>query len=64
MWGIKQRATEINARGTNSANEAKVLYKQKHVSISKALKDAEVIKEIRLITDSIKNITEQTNLLL
>ncbi|ADL52366.1 methyl-accepting chemotaxis protein [Clostridium cellulovorans] len=60
---IKVRAAEINTRGINSANEAKELYRQKHVSISNALKDAEVIKEIKLITDSIKSITEQTNLL-
>jgi len=60
---IKDRAILIHNNGVASATKANDLYDQKRATVARALKDGEIIKEIKLITDSIMSITEQTNLL-
>ncbi len=60
---IKKHALEVKSRGMNAVEEAKNIYKEKQKNIIEAIEDAKVVDEIRIMAETIGNITEQTNLL-
>jgi Methyl-accepting chemotaxis protein len=60
---IKMRAAEIKDKGLKVINISKNLYKEKEISILKAIEDGKVVEEIKIMADSIANIASQTNLL-
>lgn len=60
---IKIRAVNVKEKGTNSAQIAKEIYKEKYEKIVKAIEDGKVVDEIKVMTGAIGSIAEQTNLL-
>jgi len=60
---IQIRAAEIKNKGLKSIDISKKLYKEKEISIIKAIEDGKVVEEIKVMADSIANIASQTNLL-
>ncbi len=60
---IHQRAEDTKKEATDNRNNAGQMQQEIRVSLTKALKDAEVVSEIEVLAESIKEITDQTNLL-
>lgn len=60
---IKEKAYSIEKENTKTKNELEVSYKEVEVKLEKAMKDADVVKEISIMAESILNIAENTNLL-
>lgn len=60
---IQRRAVEVKNKGLESAHIAKELYKSKHSSIVKAIEEGKVVEDIRVMAESISDISNQTNLL-
>jgi methyl-accepting chemotaxis protein len=60
---IKNRATNIRGKGSESKNIADRLYEEKHMNILNAIEQGKVVSEIGVIARSIAVIAEQTNLL-
>jgi methyl-accepting chemotaxis protein len=60
---IQTRAAEIKDKGLKAIDLSKRLYKEKEISILKAIEDGKVVEEIKVMADSIANIASQTNLL-
>lgn len=60
---IKKRAAEIKERATKQLEKGTKLYAEQQVNISKAIEDAKVVDEVKVMADSISSIAEQTNLL-
>ncbi|MDQ7093306.1 methyl-accepting chemotaxis protein [Desulfosporosinus sp. PR] len=61
--GIKERASNVKNRGMRAIHEAEILYKDKEVNVKKALDEAKVVEEIKVMAETIGSISEQTNLL-
>lgn len=60
---IKERAENIKNKGQVSMENAISMYEEKQEKIIKAIEEGKVVKEIKLMADSIANIASQTNLL-
>lgn len=60
---IQIRAAGIKDQGLKAINISKNLYKEKQANIIKAIEDGKVVEEIKIMADSIANISAQTNLL-
>ncbi len=60
---IKDRATDIKLKGSESKNIADRIYKEKQYKILSAIEQGKVVSEIGIIAKSIAAIADQTNLL-
>lgn len=60
---IQVRAAEIKDKGLKSIDISKKIYKEKQVNILKAIEDGKVVEKIKVMADSIADISSQTNLL-
>ena len=60
---VQARATEIKNKGLKAIDISKNIYKEKQISIVKAIEDGKVVSEIKVMADSIASIASQTNLL-
>lgn len=60
---IDARANKINLQANVAINAAKEVYVEKQAKILKAIKDGEIVEEIRKMADIISQIASQTNLL-
>lgn len=60
---IKERASDVRIRGTRAVNDAETMYKDKESKVKKALEEAKVFGEIKVMAETIGGIAEQTNLL-
>lgn len=60
---IMERALAIRNKAEESSSSANQLYEDKEIKIKKAIKDIEVLEEIRVMAEAISQIAEQTNLL-
>jgi methyl-accepting chemotaxis protein len=60
---IKERASNVKIRGTKAVEEAESLYQDKAGKVKKALEEAKVVEEIKVMAETIGTISEQTNLL-
>lgn len=60
---IEKRASDIKERAGKELEKSTALYKEKQSHILKAIEDAKVVDEVKIMADSIGSIAEQTNLL-
>lgn len=60
---FKERATEIEKDSKVSIDKAKNMYNEKESSIIKAVEQGKIVEEIIIMVNTIKGISEQTNLL-
>ena len=60
---IYDRSREISANTLSQKSNIESISREISGSLQKALKDAEVVKEIGVLTESVMNITNETNLL-
>jgi methyl-accepting chemotaxis protein len=60
---VQARANKIKNKGLKAIDISKNIYKEKQVSIVKAIEDGKVVAEIKVMADSIASIASQTNLL-
>lgn len=60
---IKEKAYYIEKENSRTKNELEISYKELEVKLEKAMKDADVVKEISVMAESILGIAENTNLL-
>lgn len=59
----KDRAVEVQRKGKSSVEETKRVYEEKEQKGLKAIEDGQVVKQIKVMADTIAEISEQTNLL-
>ncbi|WP_313128172.1 methyl-accepting chemotaxis protein [Anaerocolumna sp.] len=59
----KQRAREVERKGTEAIEEVRTLYAEKREKVLKAIEDGKVVDNIRVMAETIASISEQTNLL-
>lgn len=59
----KERAAEAEEKGKEAIKEVRYLYSEKQNSMLQALKDGEVVQNIKVMADTIASISSQTNLL-
>ena len=60
---IMERAISVKERAITSSNKANEIYNEKQVRIQHAIEQAKVVSKISLLTDTIGEIANQTNLL-
>jgi len=60
---IKVRAIDIKDKAIDNIEKSNVIYDKNRSNILKAIEDAKVVSEVKMMADSIGNIAEQTNLL-
>jgi len=60
---IEERANKINVQAEEAIKSAREVYIEKEAKIIKAIKDGEVVEEIKKMADIISQIASQTNLL-
>ncbi|WP_088185925.1 methyl-accepting chemotaxis protein [Desulfosporosinus sp. FKA] len=60
---ISDRASDVKNKGVKAEEEADSLYSDKAVNVKKALEEAKVVEEIKVMAETIGSISEQTNLL-
>lgn len=60
---ISERAQTVASESRKSSERGKTLYEEKQVEILKAIEEAKVVTEIKVMADSISSIADQTNLL-
>jgi len=60
---IVDKANEMKKDAENAKNEAVAMYKSKKTDISTAVEKGKVVREIKVMSESIQSIAEQTNLL-
>ena len=60
---IQLRAMQIKEKGLEAIDISKKIYKEKQENILKAIEAGKVVEEIKIMADSIANISSQTNLL-
>lgn len=60
---IEKRATAMKENAVVSKNEATKIYEARSKEIKESIEKSKVVKEIKVMSDSIRNISEQTNLL-
>ena len=59
----KERALEVQRKGKSSVEEVRKLYEEKKEKGLKAINDGQVVETIKVMADTIAEISEQTNLL-
>jgi len=59
----KERATEVQRKGKLSVDETRRLYDEKKQKGLKAIEDGKIVENIKVMADTIANISEETNLL-
>lgn len=60
---IIKRASEIKYKATKAIEESNYIYKDNQKDILKAIEEGKIVKEVKVMADSIGNIAEQINLL-
>jgi methyl-accepting chemotaxis protein len=60
---IKRRAEKVKQESRNAIENTAKIREQKEKDILKAIEDAKVVEEVKLMADAIADISEQTNLL-
>ncbi|AYD40394.1 methyl-accepting chemotaxis protein [Clostridium fermenticellae] len=60
---IKSRAIDVKQKASKSLEEGKNIYVEKRENILKAIEEGKVVSDVKLMADSIAQISEQTNLL-
>ena len=60
---IKENADKIRLKGIMSAQRAKDIYKEKEEKINQAIEAGKIVGEIKVLSDQINAIADQTNLL-
>ncbi|MDT8715173.1 methyl-accepting chemotaxis protein [Clostridium sp. 19966] len=60
---INERAALIKSQANESIEEGNGIYEEKKVNIVKAINDGKVVKNVKVMTESIGSIASQTNLL-
>ena len=60
---IRQRAEKVQADTEENDQRTKNIHAEINESLTKALQDIKIVEQIRVLADSIMDITEQTNLL-
>lgn len=60
---IRQRAEKVQSDTEENDKRTKTIHAEINESLTKALEDIKVVEQIRVLADSIMDITEQTNLL-
>lgn len=60
---VKERAVSVQKQSRDSLDEVQRVYKVKKESMLKAIKDGEVVQDVKKMADTIAEIAEQTNLL-
>jgi Methyl-accepting chemotaxis protein len=60
---IQSRAAEIKDKGLKSIDISKKIYEEKQVNILKAIEEGKIVEKIKVMADSIADISSQTNLL-
>lgn len=60
---INERATEVKRHAIETTQHVNEVYHEKQLKIREAIKKGKVVEEIKVLADTIDNISEQTNLL-
>ncbi|WP_166244253.1 methyl-accepting chemotaxis protein [Paenibacillus turpanensis] len=60
---ISKRAAELKASASESISKTQVVYKSTNEKLRQAIQDSKAVDQIKVLTDSILEITAQTNLL-
>lgn len=60
---IKARALDIKEKASKSIEEGSTIYEKNQANILRAIGEAKVVEEVRMMADSIGSIAQQTNLL-
>lgn len=60
---IKERALQVKQRGESSVSSTNLLFVEKNQNIKNAIEAGKVVSEIEVMTSSIADIAEQTNML-
>jgi methyl-accepting chemotaxis protein len=60
---IKDRAASIKEKASIAIEKGNTTYSESYIKISKAMEEGKVVKEIELLTQTIRNISSQTELL-
>jgi methyl-accepting chemotaxis protein len=60
---IRKRAIDIKARAEKEIDIGNKTYNEKHDNIIRAIEEGKIVEEIKVMADTIANISEQTNLL-
>ena len=60
---MEERASQMKEKVTVSLQDADVTYHEKQEKIRKAIEAGKIVDEIKIMSDTIKNISSQTNLL-
>lgn len=60
---IQKRADGIKEKATKNIEEGNKIYDKSNSDITNAIENAKVVKEVKMMADSIEDIAEQTNLL-
>lgn len=60
---IKRRAVNIKEKASQGIDEGTAIYNEKKDDIVKAIREGEVVSEVKVMAESIGNISKQTNLL-
>lgn len=60
---IRKRASEIKEKAAKSIEQGNKIYEENRKNILKAIEDGKIVKDVKVMADSIGEIAEQTNLL-
>ncbi|KOA21448.1 methyl-accepting chemotaxis protein 4 [Clostridium homopropionicum DSM 5847] len=60
---IKTRAAQIKEQGSNSSKTSAAIHEEKEANIEKAIETGKVVSQVRVMSETIASIAEQTNLL-
>jgi methyl-accepting chemotaxis protein len=60
---IKENAGKVQKYANNALKKSNIIYEEKEKNILKAIEDAKIVDEIKVMADGIAAIAEQTNLL-
>lgn len=60
---IKTRAAQIKEQGSNSSKTSAAIHEEKETNIEKAIETGKVVSQVRVMSETIASIAEQTNLL-
>lgn len=60
---IKTRAAQIKEQGSNSSKSSAAIHEEKETNIEKAIETGKVVSQVRVMSETIASIAEQTNLL-
>jgi len=60
---IKKRAIAVKKKALQNIEEGNLVYNENRINILKAIEDSKVVHEVKIMADSIGNISAQTNLL-